>query len=129
MPNDAKILADLLVEHRPTYESEGFPPWLRARVVEHVHTRVAEGTTFSALQAELGVSITTLRRWVRRHPAPKPGGFARVVVAQAARSVTQSASTETSHDSQAELYLRSPEGFSLHGISLEQGLRALASLR
>jgi hypothetical protein len=132
MATDSTELARLLTQHRPRHDSDGFPAWLRSRVAAYVVEERAAGAGFPILRDELGVSITTLRRWADRYPLADSGGFSPVLVTDSAPLDLSTTPTtlENEHDDRApDIFLASPHGFSLHGLSLEQGLRALASLR
>jgi len=129
MPHDTKTLATQLAQHRPAADSEGFPPWLRTHVAAHVRARASAGTTFAAMSRELGVSITTLKRWTRIEPATAPGGFTQVVVSQPTAQPTAHRTDVTRNEYAPDVYLRSPQGFSLHGLTMAQALKAFASLQ
>ena len=138
MSDTIQELAKLIAKHRPARDGDGFPPWLRERVATYVVEQLRSGAAISSLRSELGISVTTLRRWTRQQPEPTPSrGFARVMLAQApdtAALTTASTSHPTryrskSSDDDAEISLISPSGFVLRGLSFEQGLQALATLR
>ena len=138
MSHTTSALAHQIAQHRPARSGDGFPPWLRDRVAAYVSSQLGDGVAISSLQAELGVSKTTLSRWARERPKPPAGGgFAQVVltrvddVAVPAKAPMTHASTLDSAPQSVcgELSLVSPNGFALRGLSFEQGLRALMVLQ
>lgn len=138
MSDAIQELAKLIAKHRPARDGDGFPPWLRERVATYVVEKLRSGAAISSLRSELGISVTTLRRWTRQQRETTPSrGFARVMLAQADdTSALTTASTphpslyrSKSPDDGAEMSLISPSGFVLRGLSFEQGLHALATLR
>lgn len=129
MSTDSAELARLLARHRPKSDGDGFPAWLRARVTAYVVEQRAQGTVFTVLRSQLGLSTMTLRRWIRLHPEPDGGGFAEVVVAEPALASTRESAGVDDAVQQRDIYLASPHGFRLHGLSLDQALAALAVLR
>ena len=138
MSHIASALADQIAQHRPTQSRHGFPPWLRDRVAAYVTERLSHGAVISTLQAELGVSSASLWRWTRQPPkASAGGGFAQVVltptddvaVPAAVPMIRASTLDSVAQCVRNELSLVSPNGFTLRGLSLEQGVRALMALQ
>lgn len=140
MSDTASELANLIAQHRPAVAGDAFPPWLRDRVGAHVAERLGRGVAIAALRAELGVSTTTLRRWLlQERRSPTSGGFAQVMVAPTEAAPTPSsaapapqisaATQAVSQPAEAGLYLVSPSGFTLRGLSFEQCLRAMMALQ
>ena len=135
MATDPTKLAQLIRQHRPKFNKAGFPVWLRARVAEHVVERRAQGAMLSVLSDELGVSCSSLSKWSREHQAPDVAGFLKVVATPPA-SPDQPATTRPTPATICSdactgqhLQLVSAHGFSLHGLSMEQAIYALAVLR
>jgi transposase-like protein len=142
MATDPTKLAQLIRQHRPKFNNAGFPAWLRARVAEHVLERRAQGAMLSVLSGELGVSSSTLSKWFREHQAPDVAGFLKVVATPPTPpdqpappdlpvATAESAPATICSDACTgqHLQLVSAHGFSLHGLSMEQALYALAVLR
>jgi len=133
-----EALAELIGAHRPPNASAGFPAWLRIRVGRHVRTECAAGTTLTTLARNLGVSRPTLKIWSMSQGSADSGGFARVVVDErapaSATGLVSVPGSPSSHSpsitaAPATFSLVSPHGFSLDGLTLEQALRGLATLR
>ena len=122
MSDTSRALAQLLTEHRPTRDGDGFPQWLRDRVGAFVRDSADRGVTLAALRAELGVSSTALRRW---SIASDDGGFVPVVVAPASQPTPAAPAPDASA---GELRLLAPSGFALHGLSLDQALAMMKAL-
>ncbi len=136
MATDPTKLAQLIRQHRPKFNKAGFPSWLRGRVAEHVVERRAQGAMLSVLSDELGVSCSSLSKWSREHQAPDVAGFLKVVATPPAPSDLPAATAEPAPGTICSdactgqhLHLVSAHGFSLHGLSMEQAIYALAVLR
>ena len=135
MATDPTKLAQLIRQHRPKFNKAGFPVWLRARVAEHVLERRAQGVLLSVLSDELGVSCSSLSKWSREHQTPDVAGFLKVVATppappdQPATTRPTPATICSDACTGRHLHLVSAHGFSLHGLSMEQAIYALAVLR
>lgn len=124
MSSSSRALAQLLTEHRPTRDGDGFPQWLRDRVGVFVRDSTGRGISLATLRSELGVSSTTLRRWSMASRGSGDGGFVPVVLEPSPR-----ASAPLQHTTDVALRLSAPSGFTLHGLSLDQALAMMQALR
>ena len=144
MPTTATTLASAIRQHKPRAAREGYPPWLRKKVGRYVDKRRKAGAKAADLSAALGVSVTTLGRWQRSHRTqPQRGGFAPVVTtpppppptplactnATVAPPPPQPATSTAPAATPAAVHITSPQGFSLHGLSIEQAIAVFVGLR
>lgn len=109
-----RLHAESLLAGRPHF---GATPELKHLVARHAQLRRETGWTWKAISAELPISPTTTRAWMRGVQA-EPGGL--VPVTLTAESVSPVATKE--------LLLISPAGFRLSGLSLDQAARLLGRL-
>lgn len=124
MSDTSHALAQLLTEHRPTRDGDGFPQWLRDRVGAFVRDSTDRGISLAALRSELGVSSTTLRRWSMASSGSGDRGFVPVVLEPSPRGAGP-----VQHTADGALRLVAPSGFALHGLSLDQALAVMQALR
>lgn len=87
------------------------PGPLRSEVIGYVCERRSEGSGLAGLAAELGLSESTLQRWLQKATA----GFRKV------RVVSPPASTEG-------LSLVTPRGYRLEGLTASEALQILRNL-
>lgn len=92
-----------------------FSPGLRAQAVDYVESQRAAGVTWSTISEDLGVGVSLLRKWC----AAAPPRFARVELEE-----DESAAAEES-----DVRLRTPSGFEVSGLSVDQAVELLRRLR
>ena len=97
--------------------SDGYPQHVRTAVADYARARRAEGARWHQIEAEVGVSHTSMRSWVKR---PAAAGFHQVVVVP---------EPPLEPEVMQALTLTSPSGFALTGCTLEQAITALRNLR
>jgi len=140
MPNTAATLASALREHKPSNAAAGYPLWLRIKAGNFVRQRRKAGAKLSQLSRELGVSTTSLNQWARISKKSGGGGFAPVIEAVPAATLPLPLATATTTAELARprqslppqpsaIHLTSPQGFSLHGLSVEQAVAIFVGLR
>lgn len=138
MSTTTATLAESLRQHRPTSGRRGYPQWLRDKVGRYVLAQRSAGGRLARISEELDISTASLLRWARLSGGNRGGGFIEVVAepsAPAAQSprqltpITPTVPTTGAEVHPSAVYLVSPQGFSLHGLTFEQGIQALASLR
>ena len=103
-----KSLAAEVQTHRPRVANAGYPASLRARVRQAAVVAIDEGHSQSAIALSLGLSDSTLSRWL--HAESQVIGFRRVDVEQPT-SVPVMPPKRT-------LSLRTPTGYLVEGLDL-----------
>jgi len=144
MPTTAAALASAIRQHKPRAASDGYPPWLREKVGKYVNERRDAGAKAAELSTSLGLSVTTLGRWQRHHRAQHHrSGFAPVLTTAAPILKTPLARTTTTvappppppvaraapAAAPSAVHITSPQGFTLHGLSIEQAIAVFTGLR
>jgi len=66
---EATRIRGLVEAHRPTRQSEGYPDWLRQEVAHYAARVRPTAQTWAAVAATVGLSATTVLRWVGRAAA------------------------------------------------------------
>jgi len=82
-----------------------YPARLRAKVLAHAEQRRRDGVALETIAAELGVAVTTLRKWKRHAPAAASPAFCEVEIV--------SASAPTS-----ALVVHDPAGLRIEGATI-----------
>ncbi len=70
---------------------------LKARILEAVHARRAQGVSWAQLAEQLGVSLETLRRWCAATTAKSPARMRRVRVVAERSSVSVTMVSASGH--------------------------------
>lgn len=99
-------LAETVRAHRPTPVNRPFPDWLRREIVEAARPVLDQGHSLQAVASAIGISATSLYRWNRS--VDKSSGFRPVVL-----------QTEEGPETKATFEIRSPRGFTVAGLGLE----------
>ena len=102
-----------LVQEDPRHE-HAYSTKVKEAVAAYARQRRREGATWATISAEVGVSPTSVRKWMLSGPRP---GFHQVLVVDAPEPVTV-----------AQLALSTPSGFVLSGFSLKQAVALLRTL-
>jgi hypothetical protein len=110
---DIKSLRQLINDNPRT--KDGYPRIVREAAACYARWRRERGAVWSKIEAEIGVTSTSLRSWMA---STRPAAFQQVVVVDEPPPVFA-----------AELVITSPNGFTLTGCSLEQAARVLRSLQ
>ena len=121
-----ETLTALLVQYRPDRPQGGYPDWLRCRVGAFVRERGETYLNLTSLAATLGVSRTALRSWSQLAAVPEARGFAPVVIKE---SIATALCAHPPIDDDHGIDLLTPDGFQLRGLSWEQSIRAVQTLR
>ena len=117
MEAEAGELRRQLHRSRPTRNSEGYPPKLRARVGLWLAAHRDRGRSWTELGQSLGISAATARSWGE---AARGAGFVEV---HAAPAVAAPAAGETE-----VLTLVTPQGYRVEGLRLETLVALLEQL-
>lgn len=117
---DVVAARTLLERSRPRCHADGYPPEVRAAVLELAHHELDSGTSLNALSRSIGVNRSTLQYWLSR--SAKLTGFVPVVVHHPEEPEVD---MDTSPSS---LILTSPAGFRIDGLTLDQAIYALRGL-
>lgn len=108
-------LAETVRAHRPTPSNQPFPEWLRREVVDGARPLLEQGHSLQVVAEAIGISSTSLYRW-RRDLEVSPS-FRPVVV-----------KPEQSLDEQATFEVRSPKGYVVAGLDLDDVAALLGRL-
>ena len=98
-------------------DSLGYPQQIRDAVGRYAQRHRDEGRRWSEIEAEVGISSTSMRIWMQALPAAR---FHQIVVVDDAPLV------EAAHQG---LVITSPAGFTLTGCTLEQAALLLQRVR
>lgn len=104
-----------LIQANPR-SAEGYPQQIRNVVVRYAQRRRDEGARWADIEAEVGVSSTSIGNWKRA----LSGGFQPVVI------VDEPPVVEVVSEA---LVIASPSGFTLTGCTLEQATAVMQRLR
>ena len=106
----------LLERTRPAHNPDGYPDEVRDQIANLASAQREGGNSRSQIARGLGISRTTLTRWLGEE-SPRSPGF-----------VPVEASVPAVPSSSPTLSLVSPTGFRIEGLDLEGAILALARL-
>lgn len=92
-----------------------YSPEVRRAVGRYAKGRRGQGARWSDIEQELGISISSARKWML---ALEPGGFQQVVIVDPAPD-----------ERAAEFVITSPSGFALTGCSFDEAVVLMQRLR
>ena len=114
---NAESIRTLIINNPRT--RDGYTKPVRDAVANYAQARRTEGASWAAIEAEIDVSATSMRRWIQE---PSEGGFHQVVV-------VDHAGHDLIEPDGAELTITTPSGFTLTGFTLDQATLLLGRLR
>lgn len=112
---NAKSIRQLIRDNPRT--TDGYPQEVRDTVGRYARQRRADGARWGQIETEIGVSCTSMRKWMQ---ALDSAGFHEVVIVEDDGVV---------HEEPLGLTITTPSGFSLTGCSLEQAVLLMRGLR
>ena len=112
----------LVEDNRPTEQNAGYPEHVRRAVAHYAHECRAQGHRWADIATATGVSAASAATWCKQFSR-----FLPVTVTQDVPQQTLPAlSSQTSHHG---LVLRTPSGYALAGLDLQDAITLLRELR
>jgi hypothetical protein len=110
MPDSLATLRELVEKNRPGPTTPKYMEDIRKRVADYVHQQRLLNVTYTVLSKQIGLSPTTLAKWVRKYKPPKPV-FLPVQVRDTQRPQTR--------PDGATFSITSPNGWLIQGLDID----------